>query len=41
VRSPDELRPALSKAIDENVPALIEVVCKRDSEASPWKFIIG
>jgi len=41
VRVPDELRTALSKAIDEDVPALIEVVCKRGSEASPWKFIIG
>jgi thiamine pyrophosphate-dependent acetolactate synthase large subunit-like protein len=41
VSAPDELRTALSKAIDEDVPALIEVVCKRGGEASPWKFIIG
>ena len=41
VHVPDELRTALSKAIDEDVPALIEVVCKRGSEVSPWKFIIG
>jgi acetolactate synthase-1/2/3 large subunit len=40
VRAPDELRTALSKAIDEDAPALIEVVCKRGSEASPWKFIL-
>ena len=33
--------PALSKAIDEDAPALIEVVCKRGSEVSPWEFIIG
>jgi len=41
VRVPDELRPALSKAIDEDAPALIEVVCQRGSEASPWEFLIG
>jgi acetolactate synthase-1/2/3 large subunit len=40
VRAPDELRTALSKAIDEDAPALIEVVCKRGSETSPWKFIL-
>jgi acetolactate synthase-1/2/3 large subunit len=40
VRAPDELRTALSKAIDEDAPALIEVVCERGSETSPWKFIL-
>jgi len=40
VRAPDELKTALSKAIDEDDPALIEVVCKRGIEASPWKFIL-
>jgi len=40
VQAPDELRTALSKAIDEDAPALIEVVCKRGSEASPWRFIL-
>jgi acetolactate synthase-1/2/3 large subunit len=41
VHTPDELRPALSKAVDEDVLALIEVVRKRGSEASPWEFILG
>ena len=41
VRVPDELRTALSKAIDEDAPALIEVVCDRGSETSPWEFIHG
>ena len=40
VRVPDELRTALSKAVDEDAPALIEVVCERGSETSPWEFIL-
>ncbi len=40
VSSPDELRPALAKAIDDDVPALIEVVVERGSETSPWKYIM-
>ena len=41
VHVPEELRTALSKAIDEDVPALIEVVCECGSEVSPWEFILG
>ena len=39
VESPDELKPALAKAIDADRPAIIEVTVERGSEASPWKFI--
>ncbi len=39
VDSPDNLKPALAKAIDEDKPALIEVVIERGTEASPWKYI--
>ena len=39
VESPDELKPALAKAIDEDKPAIIEVLIERGSETSPWKFI--
>ena len=39
VESPDELKPALTKAIDEDKPAIIEVVIERGSETSPWKYI--
>lgn len=39
VSTPEELKPVLAKCIDENVPALIEVVCERGSETSPWEFI--
>jgi acetolactate synthase-1/2/3 large subunit len=41
VRVPGELRSALSNAVDEDSPALIEVVGERGGEASPWEFIIG
>ena len=37
--SPDELKPALTKAIDEDKPAIIEVLIERGSETSPWKYI--
>lgn len=37
--SPAELRPALEAALTLDVPALIEVVVPRGSEASPWPFI--
>ena len=40
VESPDELRPVLAKAIDEDKPAIIEVIVERGSEASPWKYIV-
>lgn len=39
VSSPEELKPVLEKCINNNAPALIEVVCKRGSETSPWEFI--
>lgn len=39
VESPDELKPALAKAIDEDKPAIIEVLIERGSETSPWKYI--
>ena len=37
--SPAELKPALAKAIDDDQPAIIEVVIERGSETSPWKYI--
>lgn len=39
VDSPEALKPALARAIDNDRPAVIEVVIERGSEASPWKFI--
>ncbi|MGI9260786.1 MAG: thiamine pyrophosphate-dependent enzyme [Woeseiaceae bacterium] len=39
VSSPDELKPVLAKAIDNDRPAIIEVVVERGSEPSPWKYI--
>jgi acetolactate synthase-1/2/3 large subunit len=39
VETPDELKPALTKAIDEDKPAIIEVLIERGSETSPWKYI--
>jgi acetolactate synthase-1/2/3 large subunit len=39
VESPEELKPALAKAIDEDKPAIIEVLIERGSETSPWKYI--
>ena len=39
VESPAELKPVLAKAIDEDKPAIIEVMTERGSEASPWKYI--
>ena len=39
VASPDELKPALAKAIENDRPAVIEVVVERGSEATPWTFI--
>ena len=39
VESPDELKPALAKAIDEDKPAIIEVLLERGSETNPWKYI--
>jgi acetolactate synthase I/II/III large subunit len=43
VSSPEELRPALARALQSaratSRPALIEVKVARGSEASPWPFI--
>jgi acetolactate synthase-1/2/3 large subunit len=39
VNTPDELKPVLAKAIDNDKPALIEVIVERGSEVSPWKYI--
>lgn len=39
VSTPGELKPVLSRAIDEDQPAVIEVSVERGSEASPWKFL--
>ena len=39
VASPAELKPVLERAIDDNAPALIDVVTPVGSEVSPWKFI--
>ena len=39
VASPAELKPVLERAIDDNAPALIDVVTPAGSEVSPWKFI--
>ncbi len=39
VSSPAELKPVLERCINNNKPALIEVMCERGSETSPWEFI--
>jgi acetolactate synthase-1/2/3 large subunit len=39
VRSPEELRPALTNALAAKAPALIEVLIEPGSEASPWPFL--
>ena len=39
VNSPAELQPVLEKAIDDDKPAIIDVIVERGSEASPWKYI--
>jgi acetolactate synthase-1/2/3 large subunit len=40
VTSPEGLKQALQKAIDDDAPALIEVVVETGSEVSPWEFIM-
>ena len=40
VDSPEALKPALAKAIDDDQPAIIEVAIARGSETSPWKYIL-
>lgn len=39
VRTPEEFRPALERALEAGAPALIEVSIPKGSEASPWRFI--
>lgn len=39
VRTPEEFRPALERALSANAPCLIEIVVPRGSEVSPWTFI--
>jgi len=39
VDSSADLKPVLAKAIDDDQPAIIEVVIERGSETSPWKYI--
>ena len=39
VFTPQQLKPVLEMCINNNQPALIEVVCERCSETSPWEFI--
>ena len=41
VASPEELKPVLEKAIDNDRPAVIDVTVERGSETSPWKYIMG
>jgi acetolactate synthase-1/2/3 large subunit len=39
VRSPDEFKPALERALAFGGPYLIAIEVPRDSETSPWAFI--
>ena len=39
ISQPTELKPILSKAIENNRPAIIEVKIERGTEVSPWKYI--
>lgn len=39
VRTPAELKPVLARAIENNNPTLIEIVCEQGSETSPWELI--
>ena len=40
VENPPELKAALDKAIDRGGPAVIEVKVDRNTEKSPWKYIM-
>ncbi len=40
VASPDALRPVLAAALDARQPAVIEIQVERNSEISPWEFIV-
>jgi len=39
VTTPEELKPVLAKAIDDDAPVLIEVSVERGSETAAWEFI--
>jgi acetolactate synthase-1/2/3 large subunit len=39
VESAGELKPVLAKSIDDDKPAIIEVMIERGSETNPWKYI--
>lgn len=39
VSTPEDLKPVLAKAIDDDKPALIEVSVERGSETTAWEFI--
>ncbi len=39
VHSPEELKPALQRALAADRPFIIEVVCPRDGETSPWSVL--
>ena len=40
VKTPEQLKKCLEKALAENGPVVIEVPCDRGSETSPWKYIL-
>ena len=40
VSSPESLQPVLERALSDGRPWIIEVKVPRDSEVSPWRFII-
>jgi acetolactate synthase-1/2/3 large subunit len=40
VDSPEQLRPALEKALANDAPAVIEIETETGSETSPWEFIM-
>ena len=40
VGNPDQLKRELGKAFGRDAPALIEVAVDRDSEVSPWEFLM-
>lgn len=40
VNTPEQLKRALDKALGEAAPALIEVVVDRQTETSPWEFLM-
>ncbi len=40
VDTPDALRPVLASALEDNLPALIEIRVDSTVEVSPWEFIV-